>query len=230
MTASYRRGYIVRITASGSLRAKGRMARTPITTSNTRIPRRRRSRDFPYLRLLVWVAVGTSLPQDLAPELVRLLAKSIQVSIILYHQVGTPGLLLTRELPCLHGQQRRLVQAPLRSPRTASLFRHRDGHREVEVPPSARLEEQRYLHNEHLLPRGLDSPVGLAAYQRMQYLFQVPQCPGVTEYLAAEGFAVDTVRSSDTFPEAFDDPGYRPAVVLHEVVHDLIGRGSLRAK
>src|ERR671910_945619 len=112
MTASYRRGYMVRITASGNLRAKGRMARTPITTSNTRIPRRRRARDLPYLRLLVWVAVGSSLPQDHAPELVRPLAKSIQVSIILYHQVGTPSLLLTRELPCLHGQQRRLVQAP----------------------------------------------------------------------------------------------------------------------
>src|ERR671913_286882 len=163
MTASYRRGYMVRITASGILRAKGRMARTPITTSNTRIPRRR-------------------------------------------------------------------VQAPLRSPRTAPLFRHRDGHREVEVPPPARLEEQRYLHNEHLPPRGLDSPVGLAAYQRMQYLFQVPQCPGVTEYLAAEGFAVDTVRSSYTFPEAFDDPGNRPVVVLQKVVHDLIGRGRLRAR
>src|SRR5215211_951804 len=135
MTASYRRGYMVRIRASGNLRAKGRMARTPITTSNTRIPRRRRARDLPYLRLLLWVAVGSALPQDHAPELVRPLAKSIQVSIILYHQVGTPGLLLTRELPCLHSQQRRLVQASLRSPRTAPLFRHRDGHREGEVPP-----------------------------------------------------------------------------------------------
>jgi hypothetical protein len=64
----------------------------------------------------------------------------------------------------------------------------------------------------------------------MQYLFQVPQCPGVTEYLAAEGFAVDTVRSSYTFPEAFDDPGNRPVIVLQEVVHDLIGRGRLRAR
>src|ERR671914_971763 len=152
MIASYRRGYIVRMTASGSLRAKGRMARTPITTSNTRIPRRRRARDLPYLRLLLWVAVGSSLPQDHAPELVRLLAKSIQVSIILYHQVGPPSLLLTRELPCLHGPQRRFVQAPLRSPRTARLFRHRDGHREVEVPPPARLQEKRYFHNENLHP------------------------------------------------------------------------------
>src|ERR671912_899823 len=230
MVAVYFRGYIVRITASGTLRAKGRMARIPITTSNMRIPRRRRARDLPYLRLLPWIGVGSSPPRDLAPEFVRLLSKSIQVSIILYHQVGPPSLLLTRELPCLHGPQRCLVQAPLRSPRTAPLFRHRDGHREVEVPPPARLEEQRYLHNEDLHPRGLDSPVGLAAYQRMQYLFQVPQCPGVTEYLAAEGFAVDTVRSSYTFPEAFDDPGNRPMVVLQEVVHDLIGRGRLCAR
>ena len=35
----------------------------------------------------------------------------------------------------------------------------------------------------------------------MQYLFEVPQCPGVTEYLAAEGLAVDAVRPSDTFPK-----------------------------
>src|SRR5215208_4597083 len=169
MTASYRRGYTVRITASGNLRAKGRMARTPITTSNTRIPRRRRARDLPYLRLLVWVAVGTSLPQDHAPELVRPLAKSIQVSIILYHQVGTPGLLLTRELSCLHGQQRRLVQAPLRSPRTAPLFRHRDGHREVEVPPPARPQGRRANPNQKPPPRSLVSPVGPPDSPRKPY-------------------------------------------------------------
>src|SRR5215216_1964870 len=103
MIASYRRGYMVRITASGSLRAKGRMASTPITTSNTRIPRRRRARDLPYLCLLLYVAVGSPLPQDHASELGRLLAKSIQVSIILYHQVGQPGLLLSGELPRLYG-------------------------------------------------------------------------------------------------------------------------------
>jgi hypothetical protein len=64
----------------------------------------------------------------------------------------------------------------------------------------------------------------------MQHLFEVPQCPCVTEYLAAEGPAVDAVLSSYTIPETFDDPGYRPAVVLQEVVHDLIGRGRLRAR
>src|SRR5215207_6324118 len=196
---------MVRITASGTLRAKGRMARTPMTTSNTRIPRRRRARALPYLRLLPWVAVGSSFLHDHAPEIVCLLPESIRVSIILYHQVGPPSLLLTRELPCLHGPQRRLVQAPPRSPRTAPLFRHRDGHGDVEVPAPARLEQQRYLH-------------------------EVAQCPGVTEYLAAEGFAVYTVMPSDTFPEAFDNPGYRPAVVLQEVVHDLIGRGRLSAR
>src|SRR5215218_2310007 len=218
---------MVRITASGTLRAKGRMARTPMTTSNTRIPRRRRARALPYLRLLPWVAVGSSFLHDHAPEIVCLLPESIRVSIILYRQVGPPSLLLTRELPCLHGPQRRLVQAPPRSPRTAPLFRHRDGHGDVEVPAPARLEQQRYLHDEELRHRSLDTPVGLATHQRMQYLFQIPQYPGVTEYLAAEGFAVDTVRSTDTFPEAFDNPGYRPAVVLQEVVHDLIGRGRL---
>src|SRR5688572_29335159 len=230
MVAVYFRGYIVRITASGILRAKGRMARIPITTSNTRIPRRRRARDLPYLRLLPWVAVGSSLPRDHAPELVRLLAKSIQVSIILYHQVGPPGLLLSGELPRLHGPQRRLVQAPLLRPRAAPLFRHRDRHREVEVPASARLEQQRYLHDEELRHRSPDTPVGLATYQRMQYLLQIPQCPGITEYLAAEGLAVYPVRSSDTFPEAFDDPGDSLPVVLQEVVHGLIGRGRLRAR
>src|SRR5688572_15187805 len=126
MIASYRRGYMVRITASGSLRAKGKMARTPIITSNTRIPRRRRARDLPYLRLLPWAAVGSSLSHDHAPEIVCLLLESIQISIILYHQVGPPSLLLTRELPCLHGPQRRLVQAPLRSPRAAPSFGDRD--------------------------------------------------------------------------------------------------------
>src|SRR5215218_10035023 len=221
---------MVRITASGTLRAKGRMARTPMTTSNTRIPRRRRARALPYLRLLPWVAVGSSFPHDHAPEIVCLLLESIRVSIILYHQVGPPSLLLTRELPCLHGPQRRLVQAPPLSPRPASLLRHRDGHGDVKVPALARLEQQRYLHNEELRHRSLQTPVGLATYQRMEYLFEVPQCSGVTEYLAAEGFTVDTVMSSDTFPEAFDDPGYRPAVVLQEVVHDLIGRGRLRAR
>src|SRR5215216_4000515 len=223
MVAAYFRGYTVRITASGSLRAKGRMARTPTTTSNTRIPRLRRACDLPYLRLLWPVIVGSPPPQDHASEFVRLLSKSIQVSVILYRQVGSPGLLLAREL------QRLLVQTPLRSPRTTPLFRHRDGHGDVEVPAPARLEQQRYLDHEELRHRSLDTPVGLATHQRMQYLFQIPQCPGVTEYLAAEGFAVDTVRSSDTFPEAFDNPGYRPAIVLQEVVHDLIGRGRLRA-
>src|SRR5918992_6207312 len=153
MIASYRRGYIVRMTASGSLRAKGRMARPPITTTNTRIPRRRRARDLPYLRLLLCVAVGSPLPQDHAPELVRLLAKSIQVTIILYHQVSTPGFLLTRELPCFYCPQRRLVQAPLLSPHAAPLFLQRDGHREVEVPAPARLEQQRYFHDKHSCPR-----------------------------------------------------------------------------
>src|SRR5215207_5244112 len=221
---------MVRITASGTLRAKGRMARTPMTTRNTRIPRLRRARDLPYLRLLPWVAVGSSLPQDHTPEIVCLLLKSIRVSVILYRQAGPPGLLLSRELPFLHGPQRRLVQAPLLSPHAAPLFRHRDGHRKVEVPTPACLEQQRYLDEKELRHRSLDTPVGLATHQRMQYLFEVPQCPGVTEYLAAESPAVDAVRSSDTFPETFDDPGYRPAVVLQEVVHDLISRGRLRAR
>src|SRR5687768_11888069 len=119
MVAEYFRGYTVRITASGSLRAKGRMARTPTTTNSTRIPRLRRARDLPYLRLLPWVVVRSSPPQDHAPEFVRLLSKSIQVSVILYRQAGPPGLLLSRELPRLHGPQRHLVQAPLCSPRAA---------------------------------------------------------------------------------------------------------------
>src|SRR5918993_2680908 len=99
MTDSYRRGYMIRITASGSLRAKGRMARIPTITSNTRIARRRRARDLPYLLLLVWVVVGSSPLRDLAPEFVRLLSKSIQVSVILYRQPGPPGLLFSGELP-----------------------------------------------------------------------------------------------------------------------------------
>src|SRR5215212_7766763 len=138
MVAAYFRGYTVRITASGSLRAKGRIARTPTTTSNTRIPRLRPARDLPYLRLLPPVIVGSPPPQDHASEFVRLLSKSIQVSVILYRQVGSPGLLLARELPRLHGPQRRLVQTPLRSPRTTPLFRHRDGHGDVEGPAPSR--------------------------------------------------------------------------------------------
>src|SRR5919112_5455457 len=141
MTDSYRRGYMIRITASGSLRAKGRMARTPTTTSNTRIARRRRVRDLPYLRLLPWVVVGSSPPQDHTPEFVRLLPKSIQVPNILYRQVGTCGLLLTGELPRFHGPQRPLVHAPLRSPRPAPLFRDRDGYGEVEVLSPICLEQ-----------------------------------------------------------------------------------------
>src|SRR5919112_4172524 len=227
MIDSYRRGYKICITASGSLRAKGRMATIPTTTSNTRIARRRRARDLPYLRLLPWVVVGSSPPRDLAPEFVRLLPKSIQVSVVLYRQAGPRGLLLSGELPRLHGPERRLVQAPLRSPRPAPLFGHRDGHREVEVRPSICLEEQRYLDDEELRHGCLDTPVGLATHQGMQYLFEVPQCPGVTEHLAAEGFAVDAVRSSDAFPEAFDYPEDSTAVVLEKVVHDLIGRGRL---
>src|ERR687889_613806 len=103
MVAAYFRGYTVRITASGSLRAKGRMARTPTTTSNTRIPRLRRARDLPYLRLLPRGVVGSSPPRELAPQVVRLLSKSIQVSVVLYRQASPPGLLLSGELPRLHG-------------------------------------------------------------------------------------------------------------------------------
>jgi hypothetical protein len=42
----------VRITASGTLKAKGRAVRITTTASNARIPRRRRARDLPYLRFL----------------------------------------------------------------------------------------------------------------------------------------------------------------------------------
>src|SRR5215203_1882604 len=92
------RGYIVRITASGSLRAKGNMASNPTTASSTRIPRRRRARDLPYLPFLPWVAVGSPLPKDHAPEIFRLLSQFIQVSVILYDQVCPPSLLRTGEL------------------------------------------------------------------------------------------------------------------------------------
>src|ERR671911_1601092 len=230
MIASYRRGYIVRITASGSLRAKGRMARTPTTTSSTRIPRLRRARDLPYLRLLPWVVVESPLPRDLASEFVRLLSKSIQISVISYRQVGPPGLVLSGVLPRLYGPQRRVVQATLLGPRSASRFRDRDRYCDVVVLTSARLEQQRNLHDKDLRRRGLDTPVGLATDQWMQYLFEVPQCPCVTEHLAAEGIAVYAVRSSNVFSETFDDPGDGLEVTLEEVMHDLIGRGRLRAR
>src|SRR5215212_2143214 len=221
---------MVRITASGTLRAKGSMARTAMTTISTRMPRRRRDRDLPYLRLLSEVAVESSLPVDDAPEPLCLLSEFIQVSIVLYDQVGVPGLLLAGELPLLHSPQRCFVEAPLLRPRAAPHFGDCDGDREVKILAPARLEEQRYLHDEDLCPGGLDAPVGLALYQGMQYLFEVPQGPSIAEYLAAEDFAVDAFRSSDFFPETIDDPVDGPAIVLQEVVYDLIGRGRLYAR
>src|ERR671920_54007 len=139
---------MVRITASGTLRAKGNMASTATSTISTRIARRRRDRDLPYLRLLGGVAVGSPLPGDRAPELLCLPSEAIQISIVLYDQVGVPGLLLAGELPRLHSPQRRFVEAPLLHPRAAPLLRDRDGNGEVEVLTPARLEEQRYLHDE----------------------------------------------------------------------------------
>ena len=139
----------------------------PTTTSNTRIARLRRARDPPYLLLFGEVAVGPPLPPDLAPEFVGLLSKSIQVSVVFYDQVGVPGLLLARELPRLHGPQRRVVQATLLGPRSASRFRDRDRYCDVVVLTSARLEQKRYLHHEVLRRRSLDTPFGLAADQRV---------------------------------------------------------------
>src|ERR671920_2193987 len=153
---------MVRITASGTLRAKGRMARIATTIISTRTLRRRRARDLPYLRLLTEVAVRFPLPGDHAPEILCLPSEFIQVSIVLYDQVGVPGLLLAGVLPRLYSPQRRLVEAPLLRPRAAPLFGDCDGDREVEVLAPARLEEQRYLHDENLRPGGLDAPVGLA--------------------------------------------------------------------
>src|SRR5215203_4086047 len=221
---------MVRITASGSLRAKGRMARIPTTTSSTRIPRRRRACDLPYMRLLTWVDVGSPLPQNGASEIFCLLPEFIQVSVVLYNEVGPPGLLLTRELPRLHGPQRHLIDAPFLRPYEAPLFWHRDGHRIVEVLAPPRLEEQWYLHGECFGPGRLDAPVCFVAHQRMQYLFEVSERLRVGEYFAAEGLAVDALRSSDVFPEAFCNPGYRLAIVLQKVVHDLIGRGRLSVR
>src|SRR5919107_478255 len=218
---------MVRITAPGTLNAKGRAARITTTASNARSTRRRRARDLPYLRLLPWFVVGSSLSQDLASEILCPLPKFIQVSVVSYDQVGPLGLLLTGELPGLYGPQRRLVYTPILRPRAAPFLRHRDGHRVVEVLTPVCLEEQRYLHDEDVRYGSLDTPVGLATHQRMQYLFEIPQRPGVTEYLAAQGPAVDAVRTSDVLPETVDDPGYSLAVVLQEVVHDLIGRGRL---
>jgi hypothetical protein len=40
------------MTASGTRRAKGRMARIAASTISRRMPRRLRDRDLPYLRLL----------------------------------------------------------------------------------------------------------------------------------------------------------------------------------
>src|SRR5215210_3502321 len=122
---------MARITASGTLRTKGRTARIATTTISTRIVRRRRARDLPYLRLLAGVAVGSPLPGDHAPESLCLLSEFIQVSIVLYDEVGVCGLLLAGELPRLHGPQRCFVETPLLRPRAAPLFGDSDGDREV---------------------------------------------------------------------------------------------------
>src|SRR5829696_9991969 len=131
---------MVRITAPGTLNAKGRAVRITTTASNARSPRRRRARDLPYLRLLPWVDVGAPLPQDLASEIFCTLPKFIQVSVVSYDQVGPLGLLLTGELPGLYGPQRRLIYTPILRPRAAPFLRHRDGYRVVEVLAPVRLE------------------------------------------------------------------------------------------
>src|SRR5215207_6003834 len=129
-------------TASGTPRRNGSAARKTPSANSPRAMRRRRARDLPYLRLLLpYVIARTPVPQESLPELFGLPPKFIQPPVVLYHQVGPPGLLFAGELPRLYPPQRLAVHTPLRRPRPPPPFRHRNRYGVVEGaagPPGRR--------------------------------------------------------------------------------------------
>src|SRR5215207_1660714 len=142
-------------TASGTPRRNGSAARKTPSANSPRAMRRRRARDLPYLRLLLpYVIARTPVPQESLPELFGLPPKFIQPPVVLYHQVGPPGLLFAGELPRLYPPQRLAVHTPLRRPRPPPPFRHRNRYGVVEGAAAAALEQERYLGDEEVGARG----------------------------------------------------------------------------
>ncbi len=125
---------------------------------------------------------------------------------------------------------RRLVHAPLRRPRPPSLLGHDYGDGAVEGAAAPALEQERYLGHDKVGLRILYAPVGLAAHERVQDLFEVLQGLRVPEDLAAERPAVHAVLFKDVPPEAFYDPRDSFFIFGEEVVHDLVRRDRLGAQ
>src|SRR5919112_215589 len=153
------------MTVSGASSMNGSAASRAASASNARPRRRRLVCNLPYLRFLpTYSTAQTPLPRDLLLELLCLLPKFIQVTIVLYHHVGPPSLLLLRELSLLYRPQRRLVHAPLCGPRPPALLGHDDGDGVVEGAATPPLEQERYLGHEDVGTGGLYTPVGLAPH------------------------------------------------------------------
>src|SRR5215211_7122845 len=226
MVSSYRSGYTVRRTVSGVSRMKGSAASRPASTTRTRAPRRRRARNLPYLLFLLTYATA----QTPLLELLGLLSKFIQCSVVLYHHVGPPGLLLCGKLARLYRSQRLFVHAPLGGPHPSPLLGDGDGDRVVEVTAAFALAQKRYLGHEEVGVGGRNAPLRLAAHERVQYLLEVSQGVRVPEDLAAESPAVYTPLAQDAISEALDDAGDRLLVRGEEVVDYLVGRDGLCAQ
>src|SRR5215207_6011546 len=215
-------------TASGTPRRNGSAARKTPSANSPRAMRRRRARDLPYLRLLLpYVIARTPVPQESLPELFGLPPKFIQPPVVLYHQVGPPGLLFAGELPRLYPPQRLAVHTPLRRPRPPPPFRHRNRYGVVEGAAAAALEQERYLGDEEVGARGRYAPVGLAAHEGVQDVFEVPQGLRVAEDPVAERPAVDALFAKDGCSETLHNLRYRLPVFGEEVVNDLVGRDGL---
>src|SRR5215216_3734838 len=226
MVSSYRSGYTVRRTVSGVSRMKGSAASRTASASKTKAPRRRRARNLPYLLFLpVYATVQTPLL-----ELLGLLSKFIQGSVVLYHHVGPAGLLLAGELARLYSSQRLLVHTPLGGPRPPPLLGHGYGDRVVEFVAAPTLEQEGYLGHEEVGGGGRYAPLRLAAHQRVQDLLEVPQGLRVSEDLAAERPAVHTALAQDVISEALYDAGDRLLVCGEEVVDNLVGRDGFGAQ
>src|SRR5215210_623823 len=155
MVSSYRSGYTIRRTVSGVSRMKGSAASRPSSTPSTRAPRRRRARNLPYLLFLLTYATA----QTPLLELLGLLSKFIQCSVVLYHHLGPPGLLLCGKLARLYRSQRLFVHAPLGGPHPSPLLGDGDGDRVVAGAAAPALEQERYLGHEEFWVGGRNPPI-----------------------------------------------------------------------
>src|SRR3954470_12974710 len=145
MVSSYPRGCVNDRTTSGAFRSNGSAKRMRTRTTSTTAPRLRNLRDLPYLRFFShFFAAGIPPPEHTVYEDPRLLPEFIHISVVFYHHIRAPGLLLAGELAILYRAALFLFHSPLFCPRLATLLRGRDRNGNVELVAASTLEEKRY--------------------------------------------------------------------------------------